>query len=94
MFKNFKQNKNFTLPIPFNELVGRETAAYFEDLPTDVEELIIGIAGCSPYLKTLLGIHKSWLQEIILNDEFDIISELESELINASDLFHSLRVCK
>ena len=94
MLINFNKNKKFTLPIPFNELVGIETAKCFKNLPTGVEELIIGIAGCSPYLKTLLIMHKSWLQESILNKEFDIISELDSELINANDLFKSLRVCK
>ena len=74
MLVNFNQNKKSTLPIPFNESVGIETAKCFKNLPTGVEELIIGIAGCSPYLKTLLITHKSWLQESILNDEFDIIS--------------------
>jgi hypothetical protein len=51
MLLNIKQNKNFNLPIPFNESVGIETANYFKNLPTDIEELIIGIAGCSPYLR-------------------------------------------
>ena len=76
MLVNFNQNKKSTLPIPFNESVGIETAKCFKNLPTGVEELIIGIAGCSPYLKTLLSIHKSWLQEIILKDEFDILLEI------------------
>ena len=94
MILNVKQNKNFNLPIPFNESAGIETANYFKNLPIDIEALIVGIAGCSPYLRKLLIIHKSWLCESILTDEFDIISEINDELLNASDLFKSLRVCK
>ena len=94
MLLNIKKNKNFNLPIPFNESVGIETANYFKNLPVDIEELIVGIAGCSPYLRKLLIIHKSWLCECILTDEFDIISEINDELLNAGDLFKSLRVCK
>ena len=56
---NFNRNKESTLPIPFNESVGIETADCFENLPTGVEELIIGIAGCSPYLKTLMIMHRN-----------------------------------
>ena len=86
MLLNIKKNKNFNLPIPFNESVGIETANYFKNLPIDIEELIVGIAGCSPYLRKLLIIHKSWLCESILTDEFDIISEINDYYSKGNDV--------
>ena len=48
-------------PIPFDAAMGREAAQGFAHHPGQVQDLIAGAAGCSPYLKDLLRKQGDWL---------------------------------
>lgn len=47
-------------PIPYDLAMGRDAALAFADMPAPVQDLIVGAAGCSPYLKDLLHKQGAW----------------------------------
>ena len=91
MFSEIK-TKNF--PIPFNRISGVEVVSLYQGLPDEIQRLILGMAGCSPYLKNLLIKYKNWLTQRISNNSISIIDELENDLSLSKDLFESLRIAK
>ncbi|QYZ70802.1 glutamine-synthetase adenylyltransferase [Neotabrizicola shimadae] len=52
-------------PIPFDEQAGTDAARAFLDLGTELQPLIAGAAGCSPYLNTLLTREGDWLRHAL-----------------------------
>ena len=53
------------VPRPFSETLGAETAQRFGDHSQDVREFIKGVAGTSPYLKSLIEKEHLWLNEVL-----------------------------
>ena len=49
-------------PRPFDTELGGDTAQTFDDLPKELQELIGGVAGSSPYLSSLLNREGDWLR--------------------------------
>ncbi len=49
-------------PIPYNADRGIEVSALYQGLPAPVMQLIIGAAGCSPYLAGLMTRENEWLR--------------------------------
>lgn len=49
-------------PIPHDPDRGREAAAAFPDLASELRELLAGTAGCSPYLRHLMEREAAWLR--------------------------------
>ena len=88
----FLENNTNKFPIPFNRTSGMDVANLYQGLPIEVQKLILGIAGCSPYLNSLLVKYKNWLFERLSNNSISIIDELNNDLSLSEDLFKSLRV--
>jgi len=52
-------------PIAFDPDHGADIAALFGDLPPELLEVLVGTAGCSPYLKELMEKDPDWLREAL-----------------------------
>lgn len=52
-------------PLPFDAGAGADVARDFGDLPPEVVDLLVGMAGCSPYLKGLMAREGLWLREAL-----------------------------
>ncbi|WP_209424731.1 glutamine-synthetase adenylyltransferase [Pararhodobacter sp. SW119] len=50
------------VPLPFDREAGAEVAAQFDDLAPELRELLVGTAGCSPFLKALIEGEADWLR--------------------------------
>ncbi len=53
-------------PLPFDLAAAADTAAAFAGLPAALQDLLASVAGCSPYLKGLLGREADWLRKAVL----------------------------
>ncbi|HEY0213648.1 MAG TPA: glutamine-synthetase adenylyltransferase [Paenirhodobacter sp.] len=60
-------------PIPYEPGLGAGVAALYTDLPPEVRQLIVGAAGCSPYLATLLERDRDWVAEALAGDPDDAL---------------------
>ena len=49
-------------PLPFDPDTGADAARRFADLAPGLRELLVGTAGCSPFLKTLMEREEDWLR--------------------------------
>ncbi|MGB0958616.1 MAG: glutamine-synthetase adenylyltransferase [Halocynthiibacter sp.] len=67
-------------PIPYNAEQGAEIKALFSELPAEVQELIAGTAGCSPYLRGLLQKERDWLLEALSGDPHAAMDGLLDEV--------------
>ncbi|NYS24261.1 glutamine-synthetase adenylyltransferase [Rhodobacteraceae bacterium 2376] len=61
-------------PIPHDPEAGAEARALFPDLPADLAGLIEGAAGCSPYLKGLMGHERDWLPGALADDPAAVLA--------------------
>ncbi len=52
-------------PRPFSDKLGDETAQRFGDHPKEVRDFIKGVAGTSPYLRSLIEKEHTWLDEAL-----------------------------
>ncbi len=55
-------------PIPYDPERGAETRALFEGLPSNLLDLIEGVAGCSPYLELMMQREADWLRDNVSVD--------------------------
>ncbi|MDE0969618.1 MAG: glutamine-synthetase adenylyltransferase [Octadecabacter sp.] len=69
-------------PTPFDPVLGADGARPFGDFESNVRELVAGVAGCSPYLGSLLLRDGNWLREILDTPE----AALEVELLDIAQL--------
>ena len=51
-------------PAAYDADLGNDAKAQFADLAPELQELLAGTAGCSPYLATLIGKHGDWLRTV------------------------------
>ena len=82
-------------PIPFDTAQGDEIAQAFSDLRPELVEILRGTAGCSPYLKELMGKEPDWLRAALEGAPEDALAaamHLEGDTDSA--LRTSLRVAK
>ncbi len=83
-------------PIPFEPNCGEDAVALYPEAPTNVHELIRGVAGCSSYLRGLLRTECTWLSGVLNTDPMDIWPSLRSEAVEEGyeTAGHSLRKAK
>ncbi|MEL0122631.1 MAG: glutamine-synthetase adenylyltransferase, partial [Paracoccaceae bacterium] len=53
------------VPRPYSETLGGESAERFGDHPKEIRGFIKGVAGTSPYLKSLIDREHLWLNEVL-----------------------------
>ena len=81
------------IPRTFSDALGAESALYFCDHPREVRSLIKGIAGTSPYLKTLIDQERAWLNSV-LSDPNNVITDITKNLCTETKLSVALRIAK
>lgn len=52
-------------PLAHDTAAGAEVGRRFADLPPELRALLVGTAGCSPFLKTLIEREEDWLREAL-----------------------------
>jgi len=62
-------------PIPHEPERGTEVAALFPDFPPELGELIVGTAGCSPYLAGLAEREAEWLSTVLTGSPEEALSD-------------------
>ena len=76
------------VPIPFDTKRGIEVGDTFPTVTKKIRELLTGVAGCSPYLKSLIEKENSWLLEAFsfpdtaIQHEFKRLNSLSNEQLN------------
>ncbi|MCB1367436.1 MAG: glutamine-synthetase adenylyltransferase, partial [Rhodobacteraceae bacterium] len=63
-------------PIPHEPERGAEAAALFGRAPENVSALIAGVAGCSPYLRGLIGREAEWLADVLDTDPDQVLADI------------------
>ncbi|MFT4715505.1 MAG: glutamate-ammonia-ligase adenylyltransferase [Paracoccaceae bacterium] len=63
-------------PIPFEPELGHEAAAAFADAPDNIAALLVGVAGCSAYLRNLMRAEGDWLAEVFASDPNEVIADI------------------
>ncbi|MBZ0129893.1 MAG: glutamine-synthetase adenylyltransferase [Rhodobacteraceae bacterium] len=63
-------------PIPHEPERGAEAAALFGRAPENVSALIAGVAGCSPYLRGLIGREAEWLANVLDTDPDQVLADI------------------
>ncbi|HCW82567.1 MAG: glutamine-synthetase adenylyltransferase [Rhodobacteraceae bacterium] len=53
------------VPTPFDASLGQEALGFLPALDGQLRELVLGAAGCSPYLKSLIAKEFTWLEEAL-----------------------------
>ena len=81
------------IPRAFSRELGLESAAFFSDYPRVVRELICGVCGTSPYLKSLVDTERLWLNAA-LSDPEKAIKAATASVINRDKLAAELRLAK
>jgi glutamate-ammonia-ligase adenylyltransferase len=83
-------------PLPFDIDVGEETAAEFADFDVGFQALITGVAGCSPYLRELIGLENTWLRQVVSQPTDETMRSILADLPTHSDtgVATSLRIAK
>lgn len=82
-------------PTPYEPARGEEAWAQSRDLPAGLRDLIVGAAGCSPYLAGLIGSEADWLAGA-MDDPVAATDRLIDGLpeVGLADLPLHLRRCK
>ncbi|MFD1795315.1 glutamine-synthetase adenylyltransferase [Paracoccus aurantiacus] len=84
------------LPIPHDTARAAEARAMFGDLDAKTTDLLVGAAGCSPYLWSLMQKESEWLPRALAECGDDIVvHEMQGfEDLDAQDLGPALRCAK
>ncbi|MFP7675148.1 bifunctional [glutamine synthetase] adenylyltransferase/[glutamine synthetase]-adenylyl-L-tyrosine phosphorylase [Marivita sp. S0852] len=75
------------LPVAFDPEQGQDAVSFTPWATTDIAKLIVGSAGCSPYLKSLIEKENDWLQgaldapERALLDVFDMVRDTAPDVL-------------
>jgi len=83
-------------PIPFDPDLGADALIHLPDLAPDLRPLIIGTAGCSPYLAQLIAREGAWLDAALTAAPADVQADLlaATGALDAADLASGLRRLK
>ncbi|MFN3293582.1 MAG: glutamine-synthetase adenylyltransferase, partial [Gemmobacter sp.] len=83
-------------PIPFDRDAGADAARAFADLGPELAGLIGGAAGCSPYLKGLMGREAEWLRTALAAEPETVVPGVLCPLAEVApgDLADALRRAK
>jgi len=88
-------NSILNFPRAFDPALGREVIASFTDFPSETQQLLMAIAGCSPYLKSLIEKEQLWLKYALdqpdkcLKNEFEKLGKCSEYM-----LMQALRLSK
>jgi [glutamine synthetase] adenylyltransferase / [glutamine synthetase]-adenylyl-L-tyrosine phosphorylase len=75
------------VPTPFDVSLGQDALNLLPSLPSDQMDLIRGAAGCSPYLKGLIGKESEWLQsalegpDVAIDTLFALLRETDNKAL-------------
>jgi [glutamine synthetase] adenylyltransferase / [glutamine synthetase]-adenylyl-L-tyrosine phosphorylase len=83
-------------PIPFDPGLGADALAHLPDLRPEMRPLIIGTAGCSPYLAQLIAREGAWLDAALHSAPAQVQADLlvQTAALVLSDLASGLRRMK
>ena len=83
------------VPTPFDASLGQEALGFLPALDGQLRELVLGAAGCSPYLKSLISKESTWLEEA-LDDPDAALEMLFTDLpeVEAKAMSTTLRQAK
>lgn len=84
------------LPLPYDADAGRDVRSLFPGLQAPLGDLVAGMAGCSPYLRTLLVRERDWTERALMRSpEAGLADELDSlQDVGLPDLSVRLRRAK
>ncbi|MFK7744055.1 MAG: glutamine-synthetase adenylyltransferase [Roseobacter sp.] len=83
------------VPRPFDIEKGRSIVSVVPDITPAFAELLVGTAGCSPYLARLIEIEADWLSRANADVDTIVASELDAlETVTAADVPNALRQAK
>jgi [glutamine synthetase] adenylyltransferase / [glutamine synthetase]-adenylyl-L-tyrosine phosphorylase len=83
------------IPLPFEADHGAEARAQFDDLAPELQELLEGAAGCSPYLKGLMEREALWLRAALAEAPETVLDAAIAEgVAGEGDPGTALRVAK
>ncbi len=83
------------IPRAFEPDLGREIADQFINFPSETQRLLMAIAGCSPYLKSLIEKEHVWLKYALDQPNECLEREFENLCVSSDKmLMHSLRISK
>ncbi|GKY88950.1 glutamine-synthetase adenylyltransferase [Sinisalibacter aestuarii] len=83
------------VPLPFDADHGAEARDAFGDLAPELQELIEGAAGCSPYLKGLMERDADWLRMALAGDPDEALDAAIAEgVAGEGDPAAALRIAK
>ncbi|MEZ5752949.1 MAG: glutamine-synthetase adenylyltransferase [Paracoccaceae bacterium] len=68
-------------PLAFDPDAGADARARFADQPPEVQELLAGTAGCSPFLKSLMEREDAWLREALAGAPEDALEGVLAALV-------------
>ncbi|NOX39958.1 MAG: glutamine-synthetase adenylyltransferase [Alphaproteobacteria bacterium] len=69
-------SKTTLAPISFEPALGREAAACLPDAPANVQKLLNGVGGCSPYLRGLIQREHAWLAQVLPLSPDQVLGEI------------------
>ncbi len=79
-------------PIPFEADPAAEIDTLFADQPAEVREVLVGTAGCAPYLKGLMETQADWLRDALSAAPEDAIAKVLAKVTPEADSDSALRV--
>ena len=80
-------------PRPFSDKLGNETSRRFANHPKEVRDFIKGVAGTSPYLKSLIEKEHTWLDEA-LSLSGDVLEQAITSVPLDKTISYALRQAK
>lgn len=84
------------MPIPFNPRAAADVVALYGDAPETFQDLVRGVAGCSPFLRSLLIRERDWVLANRAKKPAEVLAEIHAEVAQTSvaDCAKSLRRAK
>lgn len=67
-----------SFPRAFDPQLGEEISVFFSEIPIETQNLLMAVAGCSPYLKFLMEKEQDWLKFALDHPNDCVNKELES----------------
>ena len=89
-----RQFKNISnIPVNSDAAISLEIRSLFPNFDEPLQNLIAGMAGCSPYLHDLVKKEVNWITKV-LNSKLSPEKTITNEVLHSSNVYKSLRVSK
>ena len=88
-------NSILNFPRAFESDLGLEVVASFTDFPLETQQLLMAVAGCSPYLKSLMKKEQDWLKYALDHPDECVKKEFKNLWFSSENvLTQTLRISK